>query len=139
MVNTREIASEYRLSHWSRIMHERDASGLSIKAYCESINLAPNVFYYWQRKLREAACERLLPETRENSRVSEAAEGVIAATAPPCLLAPSGGAVCDTAPCSSGAAESVITIEIGKSRVSASADTDLELLERICRMLVSVC
>ena len=30
MVNTREIAAEYRLAHWARIMQERVQSGVSI-------------------------------------------------------------------------------------------------------------
>jgi transposase-like protein len=60
MINTREIAVEYRLAHWVKIMQERSDSGLSIKAYCESISLHQNVYYYWQRKLREAACQSLV-------------------------------------------------------------------------------
>jgi hypothetical protein len=31
-MNTREVAAEYRLSHWAQIMRERKESGLSIKA-----------------------------------------------------------------------------------------------------------
>ncbi|MCK9478690.1 MAG: hypothetical protein M0R40_04210 [Firmicutes bacterium] len=33
MVDTREIAAEYRLSHWAQIMQERIESGLSIRAF----------------------------------------------------------------------------------------------------------
>ena len=59
MINTREIAEEYRLSHWTGIMSEQQASGLSKKAYCASIGIHENIFYYWQRKLREVACTEL--------------------------------------------------------------------------------
>lgn len=58
-MNTREIAVEYRLSHWARIMQERMDSGLSVKAYCEKAGFHENIYYYWQRKLREATCEGL--------------------------------------------------------------------------------
>ena len=58
-MNTGEIAAEYRLSHWARIMKERKESGLSIKAYCKDAGFHENSYFYWQRKLREAACERL--------------------------------------------------------------------------------
>lgn len=40
-------------------MRERSDSGLSIKAFCKNAGFHENVYYYWQRKLREAACEKL--------------------------------------------------------------------------------
>jgi len=58
-MNTREIAKEYRLTHWTRIMQERSASGQSIRAYCQTAGICEKVFYYWQRKLREVTCEQL--------------------------------------------------------------------------------
>ena len=58
-MNTREIAEEYRLGHWAGIMRERAESGLSIKAFCEKAGFHENIYFYWQRKLREAACEQL--------------------------------------------------------------------------------
>jgi len=57
MKNTREIAAEYRLTHWAQIMQDRNASGLSIKSYCETKGIHENVYHYWQRKLRAAAYE----------------------------------------------------------------------------------
>lgn len=53
------MASEYRLAHWSRVVRERRESGLSIKAFCQASGIHPNVYYYWQRKLREAACRQI--------------------------------------------------------------------------------
>ena len=58
-MNTREIASEYRLSHWAEVMRKRQESGLSVKAFCESAGFHENIYYYWQKKLREAACVEL--------------------------------------------------------------------------------
>ena len=58
-MKTREIAEEYRLSHWAGIMQERQASGLSIKAFCKNAGFHENAYYYWQRKLREAAVTEL--------------------------------------------------------------------------------
>lgn len=40
-------------------MRERIESGLSIRAYCKNAGFHENVYYYWQRKLRQAACEQL--------------------------------------------------------------------------------
>jgi len=58
-MNTREIAAEYRLGHWAGLMQERKENGLSIKAFCIEKGFHENVYYYWQRKLREAACAQL--------------------------------------------------------------------------------
>ena len=67
MINTREIAEEYRLSHWAKIMHERVQSGLSIKAFCKQIGICGNTYFYWQRRVRAAACEHIA-STREETK-----------------------------------------------------------------------
>ena len=68
MINTREIAEEYRLSHWARVMQERADSGLSIKAYCNQIGICGNTYFYWQRRVRAAACEQLALSVPEKSK-----------------------------------------------------------------------
>ena len=52
-MNTRELAAEYRLQRWAELIRECKESGLSIKAYCKSINVHENTYFYWRRKLRE--------------------------------------------------------------------------------------
>jgi len=58
-MNTREIAAEYRLAHWAQIVQSRESSGLGVRAFCEQAGLHENTYFYWQRKLREAACGEL--------------------------------------------------------------------------------
>jgi len=58
-MNTRAIATEYRLVHWAQIMRERIESRQSIRAFCKNAEIHENTYFYWQRKLREAACEKL--------------------------------------------------------------------------------
>jgi hypothetical protein len=58
-MNTREIAAEYRLANWTQIMRRKKESGLSVKAFCENEGFHENIYYYWQRKLREATCEHM--------------------------------------------------------------------------------
>ena len=58
-MNTREIAVEYRMSHWAQIMQNRIDSGLNVRAFCKNAGIHENSYYYWQRKLREATCEEL--------------------------------------------------------------------------------
>ena len=132
MINMREVAAEFRLGHWTEVIRERNASGMSIKAYCESIGIHTNRYFYWQNKLREAACQELIPAPVNGGEKA---------------LVPNGWAVCDVTevvaqangkpPAASQG--SVVTIEIGKSRVTADANVDIELLEKVCRMLTSIC
>lgn len=68
-MDSRKVAEEYRLSHWAGIMRERQESGLSNKAYCKQSGLQESTFYYWQRKLREVACEEL--ERYQNNDLQE--------------------------------------------------------------------
>ncbi len=56
-MSTKEMARQIRLTHWAQIMHERKESGRSIRVWCRENNIKEKTFYYWQRRLREAACE----------------------------------------------------------------------------------
>lgn len=91
---------------------------MSIKSYCRHIGCHENVYYYWQRKLREAACTELslkgqLPEK---------------------TLTPVGWSRLETV--ESPMAETTgLTIEINGCRVSATAASDPALLVQVCRML----
>ena len=38
---------------------ERNESGLTVKAFCEKHIISENSYFYWQRKVRETACETL--------------------------------------------------------------------------------
>ena len=132
MLNTREIASEYRLAHWSQIMQDRAASGLSILAYCKAEGIYPNRYHYWQKKLREAAVIAL---SDQDDRVKEIHP--VKACPPISSPTPKGWAICE--PKAQPMEESTLQIEIGKSRVTADAKTNLELLAKVCQMLMSLC
>jgi len=63
----RRAAAEKRLTQWEQVMRERTESGQSVKGFCEGAGIHENVYYYWQRKLRERASEKglLQRETAE--------------------------------------------------------------------------
>ena len=120
-VNTKQVATELRLVHWAGIMQERKASGLSNKDYCESMGIHENVYYYWQRKLREAACTHLT--TKEHDVTGGLVPNGWTRLMP-------GETICP---------EESLTIEVGGFRVMATAGTDPELLLKVCRTLKSLC
>ena len=58
-MNTKDIATAFRMRHWAGIMDERKRSGLSVRRFCINAGIPENNYYYWQKKLREAACEEI--------------------------------------------------------------------------------
>jgi len=122
MVNTNEIAKEYRLSHWAQVIQNRAENGMSIREYCIHVGISENTYYYWQRRVRQAACELLLPRVQ---------------TDVPKPSVPTGWALAE--PEKDPIGDSAVTIEAGSFRVKVAADTDMELLAKVCRMLVSLC
>ena len=122
MVNTNEIAQEYRLSHWAQVMQRRTDNGVSIREYCIHLGISENTYYYWQRRVRQAACEVMLPAVQ-----TEITQPSV----------PAGWALAE--PGKEPTGDSTVTIEIGSFRVRAAADTDMELLSKVCRMLASQC
>jgi putative transposase len=117
-MNTREIAGEYRLAHWTEVMRERADRGISIRAYCEEAGIHENTYFYWQRKLREAACTEIKTATEGKS------------------LMPNGW----TSLCvrEESAKAQGLTVEVGGCRITVSANTDPELLAKVCRTLKSL-
>jgi transposase-like protein len=116
MVNTREIAAEYRLSHWSQIMQERVQSGLSVKAYCRQIEISGNTYFYWQRRLREAACEQLALKPNDAHSFAEIKVIEPPALPPPSLL-------------------SQIHVEINGYKITADSSYPTESLAALLREL----
>ena len=60
MNNTREVANWYRMAQWAEVIQDRKESGESVEHYCRNRGLSRDSYFYWQRKLREAACERMV-------------------------------------------------------------------------------
>ena len=57
-MNTKLAATQIRIQQWREIIKSRAESGLSINDFCEENNLSLNQYYYWLRKVREAAIEK---------------------------------------------------------------------------------
>jgi len=67
-MNTRYIAKEYRMSHWTKIITDQKESGLTVRAYCEEVGLHENSYYYWQKKLRTAVIDEMTMATGEQTQ-----------------------------------------------------------------------
>jgi putative transposase len=116
MSETRSISKEYRLSYWANVMKERSNSGQSIRAYCEKAGIHENTYFYWQRRLREAAIMELRDD-KPNITVSEPKGWA--------MLCVGGG---------SGQPQG-LTVEVNGCRITVSDNTDTGLLAKVCRAL----
>ena len=57
MENVIQVRNEYRRQQWTQIILECQNSGLSNKEYCRQNGISEKAYYYWLRKLRNAAAE----------------------------------------------------------------------------------
>jgi len=120
-MNTREIATEYRLSHWAGILHERNESGLSVKDFCKGAGIHENSYYYWQKKLREAACSGIMKT--QAGRGSLAALGFVE-------VAVQNQSVPQEP---EGISQSQVCIEAGRVRITAGGEYPIDKLSKLLR------
>ena len=57
-MDTQRVATEIRLAQWAQMIQGRMESMQSIKEFCQAAGVSKNTYFYWQRKLREAACKQ---------------------------------------------------------------------------------
>lgn len=112
-MDTQKVTAEYRLLHWMKVIQERQNSGQNIKEFCESTGISRHAYYYWQRKLRQAACAEL---SKLEKPVNYVPEGWIQIA--------QGQKI-----------KSTLDIEVGGCRVTVDENTDPELLKKVCRVL----
>ena len=112
-MDTRKVAAEYRLSQWTQIIQEQRCSGLNIKEFCQEKGMSRHAYFYWRRKLRQAACEEL------------------SKSGGPPNIAPSGWMQLDLGQ----QTKTTLDIEVGGCRVTVDETTDPELLKKVCRIL----
>lgn len=60
------------MNYWIGILQGRAESSQTVRSYCEANGINEKSYYYWQRRLREAACEPLSVQRGELSRLPNA-------------------------------------------------------------------
>ena len=91
-MDIKKVSKEYRLTQWAPKIKECKESGLTVARFCEKNGLSENSYFYWQRKLREAAYEalanspnketKLIPTVFVEARHEEPTSSSIASTIP---------------------------------------------------------
>ncbi len=117
-MDTKNTAKEYRLAQWGQVMRERADSGQTIKDYCDMTGINRNTYFYWQKKLREAACTELA-----KTEVHE-------------INVPNGWMQLTSKQVSKSS--NSLEIEISGCCITVTAATDHELLKKVCCTLRSI-
>lgn len=66
-MDSHKMTQEMHLRHWSALLREQKSSGQSVKSWCEEQGINRQRYFYWQRKIREAACALVQREVTRNS------------------------------------------------------------------------
>lgn len=115
---TQKVATEYRLAQWAQVIQTRLDSGQNIKDFCQTTGISKNAYFYWQKKLRKKACTELT-KTEE-----------------PKNIVPSGWMQLE--PKHAQHAKEALDIEINGCHITVNAETDPELLKKVCCTLRSL-
>jgi len=59
-MNSTKVITEQRMLYWAQFIRDCKASGISVRAFCANAGVRENIYYYWQKKLRNEACEQFL-------------------------------------------------------------------------------
>ena len=75
MADVMAVRDEYRLQNWAQIIRERQESGLTNQEFCAQRGIPEKKYYYWLRRVREAAAEATEPQLVRLDENSSAGNG----------------------------------------------------------------
>ena len=127
-METKEMPREVRLKHWAGVIQERTESGQTIRQWCKERGMQEKTYFYWQRKLRESACEHLEKQEPPQSATELSIQGFaeVRLIEPPQEKATTA---------SQGASQSGLRIEIGSIKISATENYPPENIAEILKRL----
>ena len=129
-MDTKSVTADYRMAKWAQVISDRKASGVTIKTYCQNTGISKDSYYYWQKKLREAACAQfaLMPVESRATDLFRSAFTEVKLQDP----------LSQTLPIESGM-HSNLQIQVSAMRINAGGDYPVDKLAYLLRELVKQC
>jgi hypothetical protein len=59
LMDVQKVTHEIRLRQWIGIIKECRGSGKTVKSWCAENGINEKSYFYWQKRVREAACQEL--------------------------------------------------------------------------------
>lgn len=119
-MDTRNVKKTYRLNQWTEIIRKFRSSGQTVAVFCKEQNLNPKSYYYWLKRVREAACEALPAIANEKSMIIPLTFG--------------GSSACS----SQSAVNSKITLHYGDFSLDLQENTSPIFIENTIRTLMNL-
>ncbi len=66
----KSVTAQYRQEKWANIISERNASGLSVKEWCQINNVKQTAYYYWLRKIRHSLIDSFAQQQEKKEGIS---------------------------------------------------------------------
>ena len=54
-----KVINKFRLEQWIKLIKDCQSSGMKVDDWCNANGVTHHTYYYWLRKVREAACHEL--------------------------------------------------------------------------------
>ena len=67
-MDIRKMTRDFRLSQWAEVIRAKNESGKTVSAYCEAAGISSKKLYYYQKLLREQACDEM---SNHNQTINE--------------------------------------------------------------------
>ena len=116
--------SELRLHQWTKLIADRQSSGMTVKAWCALHDINEKTYYYWLHKIRKLALENspvpvgsTLPKVVETPVSFKKLE----------VKSPVGGM------------QAAVIVHLPQATVEVAHGTDQQTVEAVLRALKSLC
>jgi len=126
-MDIKKVSKDYRMGQWAPMIKKCKESGLTILKFCEKNGISENSYYYWQRKLRETACEALAKSPNKET------------TLVPTVFVEARQAEPTSQSIASSGPQYQVNIEARGVRLSASSEYPVEKLVKLLREAVRSC
>ncbi|OXS24576.1 MAG: hypothetical protein BI182_16955 [Acetobacterium sp. MES1] len=58
------VKTKFRMEQWKQLIQDQQASGMSIKAWCQQTQIKETSYYYWLKRIRKQACNQEITSTQ---------------------------------------------------------------------------
>ena len=115
-MNAKNMKTEYNLKQWHLIIQDCRNSGMKVDDWCKQNDVNRNSYYYWYRRVRDAACEALTE--------SKVAVSPSFASVPMNVIEPINDVY-----------QGSLSISIGKAKIKVTENTSPDILRMVLGVL----